>query len=199
MIGVGINVSQNQQSKTVVYDSFNRPDANTLGTTETGQQWENLKIGSIMSISNGAAYLSGGTVDSLMVVNPGINNFSVSCNITNLTNNAGLAVRTKAVGQYYLVRLLLSTKGVEILRIGTETTVDAAVSLGSKTGLTEINSTANNRLRVVCNGDKIEAYLNGIKQVEVTDSVFTQYTKCGFRSGSSDYTSKYDNFEVRKL
>lgn len=199
MIGINITVNRSQQSKLIAYDSFNRPDAAALGKVDTGQAWEQLKAGAVTSIANGLAYLSSGAAENLTVIDTKTNNYEVSVTINNLLNNAGIIFRTKAAGQYYLLRLLASSKGIELMRCGTETTADAFVSLASKTAIDEIAAGSNNRIKVVCNGSKMEGYLNGVKQIEATDTTFAGYTKVGFRSGSSDYTSKYDNFEVKRL
>jgi hypothetical protein len=197
-IGVGIPFS-NPKPKLIAFDSFNRADAATLGKADTGQTWEQLIGASVVSISGGQAFLSGGATENVSVLDTKAANYEIGVTVSNLLNNAGIVFRIKSSGQYYLLRLLASSKGIELLRNGTESTAGAFVSLVSKTAINEIAAGSTNRIKVVCNGAKMEAYLNGVKQFEIDDNTFSSYTKVGFRSGSSDYTTKYDNFEVKQI
>jgi len=167
------------------YDSFNRVDnASSLGTADTGETWVTL-TGTPRIISNQASATTGvyrGYIET------GITDCAVSAKFPAIvTAGAALMFRIVDVNNRYYVGVYPTSL------------IFGKFVSGTQTAITTVTLTfvAEEIVKAIVDGTSIKVYVNGVEQINTTDSDLTTGTKCGIGIGDAD--NYIDNFEIETI
>lgn len=179
----------------LVYDDFRRPDASTLGTATTGQDWL-IASGTYGIAGNRARVTLGGTA----LIEAGVKDMDVSAVIANPTvQTCGIIVR--AIDDGTRMGLFMDVHGSAQLWIKYGT-VNAYFAVGTAVGL----RTSANIFRVRSVGDTVEGYVNGVRLINYTLTAeqsaalnTSSNTKAGIRCGVKDSLIGWAEFSVTSI
>jgi hypothetical protein len=177
-----------QKARILFRDSFNRPDAATLGTP-----WAYYGV-STWGILNNKAYSNdtAGSATSACWQAPTANEV-VSVSVTFGTNE-GLSLRLSDATNHIAIRLGSTSLGVFRIVTGTPTQIGTYA-------FTPVAGTAY-ALKAICNGSTIRVFLNGLEVITITGETFNlTSTLFGLRSVSTNAatTGKFDDFVVEAV
>lgn len=172
-------------------DSFNRADTapGALGTTDaafggTPLPWRT--DAQLQVINNQAGHV---TVSSTRVADVDVGTPDQYVEITlAATVDAGVVARKTDSNNYYTARSFGTGKGMlDVRAAGTtvplEETADGLFQVGDKIGL-------------LCDGDQIVVYRNGLEVLRRTDTRVTTGNRAGIRSAFSNAASRIEDFKV---
>lgn len=177
----------------IVSDSFDRAnDAGTLGDADTGETW--VPFTSTWGISGNKAYcsaLSAATV-GFVLVNAGAADVDITCDITmEAAKFPSLAARFADDENYILVQAVAGVVRLYKLVAGVVTELDAGSA-----GLTHPDGETHT-WRIVCNGNSITTYLDGVQIHDATESAHATVENHGLRCYDGPLTTgRFDNFEI---
>lgn len=189
--------------KFLISDSFNRPNAALLGTTDTGQPWANARTIS-SNITSGKALRNSGTGDyEGSVVETGRADVSVLDEIIvvgDATNRVGGGVILRYIdSNNFLIAAFNDGTPARFFLAKLE---GAAFSLFGQTAAIYNDDTLY-RVEVVAQGTSIQALINGNSVLTFTltaaESEFITPTKHGIYHGSAAVIDQHDNFSIVTL
>jgi hypothetical protein len=170
----------------VVFDDFNRVDnATTLGTTNTGQVWENYL--NVAGISGNKAYTSGGSNNSENIVDAGVANGAIE---VDLVYSTYVAVIARYVDTNNCVVARISSTGIGLFKF-----IDGANTKLGEYLFTPISG-QNYKVKAVLNGSDITVYLDDVLRITASDSYNSTITKHGFRLSPTGGVARADNFKI---
>ncbi|MGB7158226.1 MAG: DUF6531 domain-containing protein, partial [Tepidisphaeraceae bacterium] len=185
---------------TVVSDSFNRADnATSLGSAETGQDWEALggpspTPPSIWGVIDNQAHSTSGHTQAA-VVDAGVSDAVVKATVGAYSWNWGLVGRGTGFGNYLVVHLT-HPGGVPTITLAravsnNHTTIESYV-LPAMPDAGDVVE-----LRAV--GDQVGVWYNGVEVIHVTENYNQAATKWGMRYHQADAVGRFDDFGVTAL
>lgn len=185
-VGVGFGYGVRAKTfKTYVKDSFDRADATTLGTSETGQIWA-----SAMKIANGKAYADAWVTAK---INAGYADYEISCDVTRgISTACSLGFRLSATNDADRMELILSGSTVQI----NKKVNFVSTNLGSYTRAYVSGEII--QLKAICVGSSIKCYVNDQLIFNITDAELITRTYVGIFPNNSTLI-KYDNFLVKEV
>jgi hypothetical protein len=164
-------------SDIVITDSFDRPDATTLGNTNTGQTWE--VASGLWGISGNRAYerTAGAETTGVALVNPGAGNGEVSARIYGIAAT-GPGVLAKVVDRLNMVMLHTTATDTYLIVYVAGTPSTAWTATRTPTEGMEVG------LRV--RGGRISVYIDGAHATDywlsdAEERLFRDATKVGMR------------------
>ena len=177
----------NRISPYVVGDNFNRADsASSLGTATSGQAWVNW--GGTAGISAGQAYLPS-AANTKMVIDTGLSDLKASIEIPVIDNQFWLIFRGQDTNNYWRFG---QNSGYYLQKVVAGSVVTPTLTLNIGGG-----SRPSDRLGVICSGSSIVCTVNGLPQIECTDTTFQTNTFVGFQISTT--VPRLDNFMVSTL
>lgn len=174
----------------LVADSFNRADATTLGTTETGAKVWTVPGGTSTTqiVSNQAkcTAVTPGSANGGAVVDAAVSDGTIKATLSILSTH-GISYRrataTTATGY-------IAWRNGSNYTISKQTGLNAFTALASSAGVTPA---ANDVLEVVLNGASMKLRVNGVEVISTTDSTYTG-TFHGYWSSAAN--SIVDDFSI---
>lgn len=192
IIGIGIGIPFNSKARKVkVRDSFNRANSTTsLGVSDTGQVW--TAIVGTWGINNNKAYDTSVTAqDEFAVVDSGLSDCIVKTKVTyDSTGKVGLSFRESDANNVFICFLATGNLFLGRKVAGTWTQL-ASIVVGVVNGTYDV--------MIVLKGSRIQAYLDGAKKIDVTDTNFNAQTKHGIFKNSTSTNERFDEFFVEEL
>ncbi|HEY3924094.1 MAG TPA: RHS repeat-associated core domain-containing protein [Acidothermaceae bacterium] len=179
----GLTLSTFDQISQPQVDTFSRPNASTLGTTETGASWNVIPSDAVWSVHNGAASLttaSGTGIRDLAVINAYADGTFALTDTTVPGSNFGLAFRVQDVSNFWTLRALPSSSNWKLYKV----VAGAATQVGSSSS-TGTCCTAGQRISVTTSGSSIKAYISSSTSaaptllISATDSALSTATQAG--------------------
>lgn len=171
----------------VVSDSFNRADAASLGSADTGQAWT-AHVGTWGITSNRASNQSAAPSIETASVNAGIADGEVEVTLAVLGGVPGVVARLTD-GSNFLVFLSTGTE-VRLWKV----VAGAFTLLGSFT----VAVAAGDVLKVRLSGSDVRAYHNGVERIAVTETHNQAATRHGLYADASN-VARWEDFTVRAL
>lgn len=174
-----------------VTDTFNRADAATLGSTETGQPWEHPEGGTWSIVSNQAK--GPNAAGSMAIVNSGRTDAEVRMVVAagiSSSLSATLLLRVAPSGDDYYV-LHVNTLGRDIKKC-----VNGVITSLTVTGASTIVN--GDEIGFKIEGSNLTALKNGVAFATATDSAITTGTRAGTKmDGTNPDVLRFDDFRVR--
>lgn len=171
---------------TIAYDSFERKDSNSLGTTDLGNKKWTVSRGQLGVVGNKAKALAPGDADAY--VDAKVNKYTASVDIV-FDTYAGLALRYE--NNYHFVIVRLNSTGIAISRY--ENSLTTFTKLGEHL-FTPVKGTTYN-LKAEVNGDVIKIYLDNVLVITATENKLTSVTNVGIKT-LNDTVSTFDKFTI---
>lgn len=172
-------------------DDFDRPSANTLGTTDDGKEWTLLDIGSNASVwgpnGDGTASLKTASSSYQAVVADGLAaDGTLTAQVATVGANderwGGLAIRALDESNYIYISETASADQRIMLR---ERVDGSSNNLAGPAAALQ----SGDVLDVTVNGTAIEVFLNGTSILTATSSNFIGETRHGFYAASGTVSS----------
>lgn len=186
------NFKVEKLAKTVVYDSFNRPDSPTnMGAADTGQVWNpmNGTWGVVSGLAARSTTSATSTKQMLTVVESGLADCEVTVVNKTVSTENRLAFRCVDPDNHYHVKVQPGKYELRKVVGGTMT------SLGNYT----YTAVDGDIINVVLNGQSITVFINDVQAMTVNDSSFLTATKHGLGTYGNVTLERYDNFKVEAL
>lgn len=168
------------QSTTILADSFNRADAGSLGTSDTGQVWSALNGVASQIVSNQAQINNS----SVQGIDPGIADYIACVTLVNIIGDAAFYVHQLNANSVSGVGLGIHGASFNYLWRDTSTVL-------SDTGITAV---AGDRVCITVNGTSYSATVNGSSLGGVTNSAHNSDRHVSFIGFGSAFL--VDNLEV---
>ncbi|MHC1731962.1 MAG: hypothetical protein AB9888_08055 [Bacteroidales bacterium] len=176
----------NGGSITTITDSFDRTNAASLGTTNTGQTWAQSQTWAIES--NLARSTSD--IEPKAQIEVGTVDYAAEVKLSALGTYGGLSFRAVDTANLFSFVPNSSYSLYKIYKMVSGT--------GSEYAATTIVPAINDILKVVCSGTNVKFYVNEelVKELTITDYATTG-TKAGLTTHlASGQNSRFDNFSV---
>lgn len=186
---MGHLITSLQKNKTIIQDGFNRTDsAVTMGNANTGQAWSPL-LGT-WGISGNQAYCINTTGTNITVVDDAKTANGIFSLTLKFSVSEGIVFRLSDSSNYLALRI--STNDLSLIK----TVANVTTAIGSYIMTTVVGTVYS--IKVVCNGSRIQCYLDGVLRLTVIDSFNSTATKCGLRTNPST-AGRFDEFLVENI
>lgn len=164
-------------------DNFNRTDTtNNIGTpSDGGSAWS--QISGTWGITTNRAYASASPGQDICVLETSESTGYVQVTFTTVSSSAGVVARMTDNSNYLLVSIVPGTITMHKRVAGSFTTLGSYASGASGDTVKFTYNSSNN----------LEAFLNGVSRISVTDSAGSANTKVGIRV-ATDTLSRFDDF-----
>ncbi len=178
-----VNRQINPGMGVIVFDSFTRADAATIGTADSGQSW---------TTQSGTMGISGNTCNSqttgnnIATIDPGLAQFDVSVTISVIGTSYFLVFNYQDTSNFW--RIGLSGGALYLHKI-------VAGSIVLNYNVPGIIPVAGSKLRIARKGKFFTAYYNDRIIDSLLDAQFASNTKVGLQATGAAATS-FDNFIV---
>lgn len=192
-------------ASTLVADNFNRADAQLHGSTTStgGATWTTIVAGTagaaadqVLIVGQAAQRTSAASNGGVSYVNVGASDCTIEVTVTALnaaaaSRGGGPAVRVSTDGSFFWLntRVNSTTQGWGLYR---QDAAGSAVLVASNAGVTP---TIGDRVRLVCSGATITAFVNGTQVLQVTDATLNQTSQlAGMYFNFSGGDTRMDDF-----
>lgn len=194
MIGNGIGIGFQAKKKVIVQDVFNRADnASSMGNANTGQAWTATR--GTWGIRSNQAYcptIPASPNNAFATVDPLTPNVGMSFDIDyTATSQLGGVMRLTNDTNYLYFRLI--STDIKLLKnvAGTVTQI----------GIYSFTPVAGTKykIKVLCAGDLIKVFIDGIERISVSESFNNTATIHGLFAQISQADGNFDNFLVERV
>lgn len=176
-------------SKIIVFDSFDRADATSLGTADTGQTWTIPFDG--VGIKDNQAYMPTINWNCMAYIDAGVADgikLSMTLDVIHGAAECSILVKYQDASNYNFVQLAYGNIYIKKKVANTVTTVDT----------TAHTLVAGQKLSVVVDGTTYSTYIDGVQKSSATVSELASNTKSGIymATGAGTADPRLNDFTI---